>query len=395
MRKMETTCWFSLISAGIFVVLPLSNITLAQEPGDLGDLYLWVKQDTLAGLTDGDPVETWADSSPSNTPMNATVGIPTYSSNAINGHPAVHFEFAHSMASGDGALLGGNPEFTIIVLLSAAQIPSAGGALHPVNWGNGNAPGGGSALELEYVSGRVDWATGFGQDATTENFIYEPHWAVPKIISLRRTSGPTNNARISLDGTELAVGGSDAIPAIQKSPIRLGGGGGGFFPIIMDLAEAIIYTRSLTDFEENAVGFYLEEKYGLETAYDEPNAVFTLTVEVSPSDAGIDTVIPSVGTHFVGEGQGPQAISASIFDPCPDVFIFDHWEGDDVAEPSDAETTVFMDADKTVTAVFVDGRACPDKCREAPASDSDDNCIIDIIDFDAFVANWLMNFNPQ
>ena len=400
-------CCVTCVAAVMFVMLTLSSITLAGSPGNLDDLYLWLQQDTLTGLADGDAVASWADSSPSNTPMATVGGQPTYSSSGINGHPSVHFDFSDghdTMAAGDGALLAGNPEFTLMVLLNSPReyVDSAGGIVQnigsngyhaPVNWGNGNAPQTGSTIEVEFGGSKVDWATGWGKDATTGAGSYDAHWGEPTIISIRKTPGPTNNARISLDGTEQDVGGSSAIPRIANSPVRLGGGGG-FGNLTMDVGEVILYTRSLSDAEENSVGAYLERKYGLDTAYDDPNAaVFALTVEVSPPGAGIDTVVPAVGTHDV-DGGG-QAISASRFVACPDVFVFDHWEGDDVADPSDPQTTVFVDADKTVTAVFMDGRACPDECRDLPAFDFDGNCIINLIDFAAFAADWLMDFNPQ
>ena len=37
-----------------------------------------------------------------------------------------------------------------------------------------------------------------------------------------------------------------------------------------DIAEIIIYNRVLTEAERNQVGFYLSERYGLSTTYEEP-----------------------------------------------------------------------------------------------------------------------------
>jgi len=87
-------CCVTCVAAVMFVMLTLSSITLAGSPGNLDDLYLWLQQDTLTGLADGDAVASWADSSPSNTPMATIGGQPTYSSSGINGHPSVHFDFA-------------------------------------------------------------------------------------------------------------------------------------------------------------------------------------------------------------------------------------------------------------------------------------------------------------
>jgi len=196
----------------------------------------------------------------------------------------VHFDFTEggggdTMAGGDpnGPLLAGNPEFTLMVLLNSPReyVDSAGGIVQnigsngyhaPVNWGNGNAPQTGSTIEVEFGGSKVDWATGWGKDATTGAGSYDAHWGEPTIISIRKTPGPINNARISLDGTEQVVGGTPLLPIIEQSAVRLGGGGG-FGGLTMDIGEVIIYTRSLSDTEENNVGFYLENKYGLDTGY--------------------------------------------------------------------------------------------------------------------------------
>lgn len=121
------------------------------------------------------------------------------------------------------------------------------------------------------------------------------------------------------------------------------------------------------------------------------SATVALTMQTNPSL--VTTVVPAVGTHDYTEGT-EATISASRYVSCPDVYVFDHWEGD-VANPTSATTTVTMDAPKTVTAVFVDGRVCGDECHAHPASDLDGDCDVDIDDLSLFVATWLDDTNPQ
>ena len=65
---------------------------------------------------------------------------------------------------------------------------------------------------------------------------------------------------------------------------------------------------------------------------------------------------------------------------CLDVYHFDHWIGD-VADPNSASTTIAMDSDKTVTAVFIDARRCGDECHPTDNfGDYNNDCIIDIAD---------------
>ena len=124
-------------------------------------------------------------------------------------------------------------------------------------------------------------------------------------------------------------------------------------------------------------------------AITEPTHI--LTIDVDPNDVGIDTITPSVGAHSCG---GWVRIKAERFINCPDVYTFDHWEGD-VNDPNLANTTVFMDTDKTVTAVFVDGRQCGDECHPYPAGDIDKNCIVDFNDFGLFALSWLECTKPE
>lgn len=119
--------------------------------------------------------------------------------------------------------------------------------------------------------------------------------------------------------------------------------------------------------------------YGEAIADPEP-ATYNLIMNVVPNNIGIDTVIPSVGNHFYG---GLVSINAEQFTNCPAVYSFDHWEGD-VNDPNSADTTVFMDSHKLVTAVFVDDRRCGDECHPYPAGDVNKDCLVDLTDILTF-----------
>ena len=69
-----------------------------------------------------------------------------------------------------------------------------------------------------------------------------------------------------LEGSDVSAG---AFAGIGKA-LEIGGGGAEFFQ--GDIAEIIVYDRVLTGEETLRVGYYLEQKYGLETVYRDPNA---------------------------------------------------------------------------------------------------------------------------
>ena len=124
-------------------------------------------------------------------------------------------------------------------------------------------------------------------------------------------------------------------------------------------------------------------------AISEPTHI--LTIDVDPNDIGIDTITPSVGAHGCG---GWVNINSQQFTKCPDVYVFDHWEGD-VNDPNSTNTTVFMDTDKTVTAVFVDSRKCGDECHPYPIGDLDKDCVVTFGDFALFASHWLDCTKPE
>ena len=121
-------------------------------------------------------------------------------------------------------------------------------------------------------------------------------------------------------------------------------------------------------------------------------APYILTIDVDPNDVGIDTITPSVGPHDYARGW--VSIKAERFINCPDVYTFDHWDGD-VNDPNSADTTVFMDSDKTITAVFVDGRQCGDECHPYPSGDVNKDCKVDFLDIAMVASSWLECTKPE
>ena len=118
----------------------------------------------------------------------------------------------------------------------------------------------------------------------------------------------------------------------------------------------------------------------------------TLTIGANP--AYVTSTIPAPGEYQVENGASVP-INAQRYVNCPDVQVFDHWEGDGVAEPGEAETTVLMDGPRTVTAFYVDGRACPDECHVPPAGDVNIDCQVNLEDFGLMAGTWLACTSPD
>jgi hypothetical protein len=121
----------------------------------------------------------------------------------------------------------------------------------------------------------------------------------------------------------------------------------------------------------------------------------TLTVEVQPANIGINTVVPFIGVHEYDAGQTVNII-ASSFIQCPSVYRFDHWTGN-VVDPSSASTTVLMDANKSVTAVFtLAAPVCGDQCHpNFTVGDLNHDCIVDLGDFAVLASRWMNCTKPE
>jgi hypothetical protein len=116
-----------------------------------------------------------------------------------------------------------------------------------------------------------------------------------------------------------------------------------------------------------------------------------LTIEVVPDDKGIDTITPPPGrTQFVTGMY--VTIDARTFYDCPGgrvVLGFDHWQGEGISDPKQNPITILMDADKTITAVFVDAARCGDQCHPYPAGDANKDCVVDLQDLIILSQYWL------
>ncbi|MHC4475277.1 MAG: hypothetical protein ACYTEL_06520 [Planctomycetota bacterium] len=123
--------------------------------------------------------------------------------------------------------------------------------------------------------------------------------------------------------------------------------------------------------------------------------LLTLTLEVEPNDVNITTVTPGLGPHQYYETE-VISISAEPFTACPDVYRLDHWEGDGIADPNAAETAVYIDQNKTITAVYAaDERWCGDECHPILQGDLNSDCYTNFDDYAIYSSMWLECTHPD
>ncbi|MBN1763696.1 MAG: hypothetical protein JW860_00415 [Sedimentisphaerales bacterium] len=121
-----------------------------------------------------------------------------------------------------------------------------------------------------------------------------------------------------------------------------------------------------------------------------PSEPSTLVIKTNPSF--ITSTSPTVGQHKVYQYV---AVNAKEYIQCPDVYTFDHWEGEGILDPNSPLTTVTMDQNKTITAVFVDARKCGDECHPYPPMDFNQNCLVELADFAMFAVHWMECTAPE
>ena len=130
-----------------------------------------------------------------------------------------------------------------------------------------------------------------------------------------------------------------------EGDIRLDG-----YPFTHTYSDPGVYDVTLEAMDWSG-GTGIEKKYAYIVAVD-PNPTATLTWSVSPPAGGTVTAVPPDVTAAAGaETYAQDTIVNLTANPQP-AYRFDHWVGG-VANPNDPDTTITMDGNKTVEAVFV------------------------------------------
>jgi hypothetical protein len=220
-------------------------------------MKLWLKADAGIGISGG-LVASWADQSGNgvNVSHPNSSSRPSLVENAINGRPVVRFDSSLKMLQATGQALNGNTAFTTFTVARFNDIPAS---TYQYLWYNGvdTVPGGyGVYMNL---SGAIRASWGSGGSAQTD-----PNLAA--IGTLYRVTSRYNTADTK---HEMWVNGASTNLNRTKTGSNLAGGFfsvGNFGPsqgygLFGDIAEILIYGRSLSDVEKAAVEQYLQTRW--------------------------------------------------------------------------------------------------------------------------------------
>ncbi len=244
---------------------------LAQTPPATG-LKLWLKADAISGLSAGDPVGTWPDSSGNGFDATQTVpdNQPVFAVNVLNGKPAVRFlDPTGSGPGGDPALIdhltssltlnANSNSVTAIILFRSENTGTRDTLIQPLGAGTTwlytetNTFGGGSDF--------ITWSFASGRSVAGASPYNPGTWAIASVVQ-----DATNSMSLSVYRDGVLEGGAPIGPTAAASSggwlfgankPKNGHGLDGY------IAEVLIYEGALDDATRREAEQYLADKYGL------------------------------------------------------------------------------------------------------------------------------------
>jgi len=251
------------------------------QPDKISGLKLWLKADAITGLSDGQAVSSWSDSS-SNVHSAIQTDVnkkPIYKTNIINGNPVVRFDGADDvlgLVDNTGVAMSNVTMFVVHKMSSGAT----GNAYYPITLGAGdnvtghytgfetrNAPGGNSADICDVFGGYANDAR-----ATLTNISAFDEWKLWSSVS----TGTIHNTKMYSSGspaTMSTTGSNVSLTVYAGNSDGTGFGGVGGVPSTLsnaaykgDIAEVIAYSTALSTADLKSVEVYLRNKYNIVTS---------------------------------------------------------------------------------------------------------------------------------
>lgn len=321
--------------------------TLRETPADLSGLQLWLRADNgiysdagVALASDGEVAVEWHDSSgnANNAYCVGSVGNVKYTAGYFGELPAL---VASDLNSGDyfnvpSYEVGDNENLTVFVVAEPHAQTLNGSAIHHVV-GSGNPANGRGTFCISTTRPNVANAAGslgyfgrnFGSNPPYSEFasaISNPNFApgAPHIAVL--TLDTVANSGLGqfvgyFDGyLRDSVAGKTSNP--ENGPVEIAGSSvNGSARFAGAIGEIIIYNRVLSQEEHNRVGWYLQNKYGVDAIYENPFAVKFEGAEIvefasETAELKVDLVggdLPAEITLYWGEIDGGEDVELWSF----------------------------------------------------------------------------------
>lgn len=218
--------------------MPISDYT------DVSGCQLILEASRITGLSDGDPVATWADASGNSRDFSQGTGVnrPTYKTNIINGRAIVRFDGTTDYVQGPNFLTG-YTEGEIFVLVKINADPPADVAQSGL-WVFGSS---GDTTHFPYTDGTVYDA--FATD--TRKTTVDPTPSLSSTFRIYNVSSKSGEWTSRLDGTQIYTTGTNTV-GWTTGP-RLGADAGATRFLQGDLALAVLYNVVLSSADRASV----------------------------------------------------------------------------------------------------------------------------------------------
>ncbi|NQU22982.1 MAG: LamG domain-containing protein, partial [Candidatus Nealsonbacteria bacterium] len=268
------------LAGGTMIVTPVPGDG-TPAPLPTAGLSLHLDASTITGLANGDPVALWPDSSGNgrNAIQDVLSSQPEYrnGANGINGVPSVYFAGISVL---DGVIV--SPEEGDVMLAPRVGDPTMAQEVFVV-----------TTLEEPYAGdGSNAWEYGccvtlLSQDADGQ--VIGAPWYDRNVLRADRFD---LGGEVRIDGTDSIAftDGPMLADIVAGAPRDMGnlviGNSSSTYDLAADwrqrnwhghIAEIIMYEETLTDVQRGQVGYYLEQKYGLDTGYEPPVPPLAMT----------------------------------------------------------------------------------------------------------------------
>ena len=225
---------------------------------------MWLKADTVTGLTDGGGVAKWNDSSPSRlfSAQKEPALRPTWIKNAIGRQPAIRFDGKDDVLMVDhcqGLLYSyyNSTLFAVVRTEKGGAIISHGHTTLAVSPHNKGTLSYSSAYQ-DFRSGEYLWP---GLRSTQP--IAVP-LGKPAVLTMRRSHAKSGGTALFVNGKRDDNGTALRYHNMSSANGLIGAGYTGKRNLFQgDIAEIILYGRDLSEKERAAVEAYLTDKYGV------------------------------------------------------------------------------------------------------------------------------------
>lgn len=263
-------CGLALGASAATLVFVVAMQPAAADPLPVNSgLALWLDASDSSTLTlgPGSAVTEWRDKSGNNhhaTPMDSI--LPVWQSNGVNGRPALEFINNPAIKTGMDVAgdfgIGSGAERTVFAVINYDDLLVLGNEIlgtsssSMIDVGT-YTPGGAVNERLRLRQGSNNW--------------YGPAGSAPLGDNIISATALPSRTLASVNGTQLVDEATQYFHWSIGSNFNVGGNGFANGSYTRDfqghLAEVVLYDRALNRYEENKVGYQLQQKYGLQGEY--------------------------------------------------------------------------------------------------------------------------------